>query len=274
MSNGLHRIFFPTNLEAEAEHAFLHALRLAVAGPAKLTIMHVGEETEHEISSMPQVRRTLHKWGFISGADDSAELKEMGIGVLKLLASGDPLRACLDHLKEHHADLVVLHTHQREGAAAWLSGRVAEPMAREAGKPTLIVPGRTRSFVDAGTGKIRLRRVLIPIASTPDPRKAIELAAWLASIVGYGDVRFTLLHVGEDLKASSIATPQRPPWEWTYLQREGDVLEAILRTEMEIQPDLVVMMTQGHDGFLDALRGSTTERVLRHIQCPLLTATA
>lgn len=274
MSNGLQRIFFPTNLEAEAEPAFLHALRLAVAGPAKLTIMHVGEEKEHEISSMPQVRRTLHKWGFISGANDSAELKEMGIGVLKLLASGDPLRACLDHLQEHNADLVVLHTHQREGVSAWLGRRVAEPMARVAGKPTLIVPGRTRSFVDAGTGEIRLRRVLIPIASTPDPRKAIELAAWLASIVGDGDVRFTMLHVGEGLTASSIATPQRPPWEWTYLQREGDVVDAILRAEMEIQPDLVVMITQGHDGFLDALRGSTTERVLRHIQCPLLTATA
>ena len=37
--------------------------------------------------------------------------------------------------------------------------------------------------------------------------------------------------------------------------------------------DLVVMASRGHDGFLDALRGSTTERVLRQVTCPLLVGT-
>jgi nucleotide-binding universal stress UspA family protein len=31
------------------------------------------------------------------------------------------------------------------------------------------------------------------------------------------------------------------------------------------------MSTAGHHSFLDALRGSTTERVLRQLSCPLLT---
>ncbi|MGB1685776.1 MAG: universal stress protein [Pseudomonadales bacterium] len=30
------------------------------------------------------------------------------------------------------------------------------------------------------------------------------------------------------------------------------------------------MPTQGRHGFLDALRGSTTEQVMRELQCPLL----
>jgi nucleotide-binding universal stress UspA family protein len=30
------------------------------------------------------------------------------------------------------------------------------------------------------------------------------------------------------------------------------------------------MTTEGHHGFMDALRGSTTERVLRAARCPLL----
>jgi nucleotide-binding universal stress UspA family protein len=37
-----------------------------------------------------------------------------------------------------------------------------------------------------------------------------------------------------------------------------------------LKADLVVMATAGHHGFLDALRGSTTERVLRKLTCPLL----
>ncbi|HEY3719491.1 MAG TPA: universal stress protein, partial [Roseiarcus sp.] len=34
--------------------------------------------------------------------------------------------------------------------------------------------------------------------------------------------------------------------------------------------DLIVMPTAGHVGYLDALRGSTTERVLRQAPCPVL----
>ena len=34
--------------------------------------------------------------------------------------------------------------------------------------------------------------------------------------------------------------------------------------------DLIAMTTAGHQGFLDALRGSTSERVLRHAPCPVL----
>jgi nucleotide-binding universal stress UspA family protein len=35
-------------------------------------------------------------------------------------------------------------------------------------------------------------------------------------------------------------------------------------------PNLIVMSTDGRNGFLDALRGSHSERVLRRIPCPLL----
>jgi nucleotide-binding universal stress UspA family protein len=34
--------------------------------------------------------------------------------------------------------------------------------------------------------------------------------------------------------------------------------------------DLIVMATAGHQGALDALRGSTTERVVRQATCPVL----
>jgi nucleotide-binding universal stress UspA family protein len=38
--------------------------------------------------------------------------------------------------------------------------------------------------------------------------------------------------------------------------------------------DLIVMATAGHSGVLDALRGSTTERVLRRARCPVLAVPA
>jgi nucleotide-binding universal stress UspA family protein len=38
--------------------------------------------------------------------------------------------------------------------------------------------------------------------------------------------------------------------------------------------DLLIMTTAGHAGVLDALRGSTTEQVLRRVPCPLLAVPA
>jgi nucleotide-binding universal stress UspA family protein len=49
---------------------------------------------------------------------------------------------------------------------------------------------------------------------------------------------------------------------------DGPVIESILQAARGA--DLIVMPTAGHRGFLDALRGSTTEQVLRQAPCPVL----
>ena len=54
------------------------------------------------------------------------------------------------------------------------------------------------------------------------------------------------------------------------MTREGDVIETILDTARSTKADLIVMTTDGRNGFLDALRGSHSERILRRAPCPLL----
>jgi nucleotide-binding universal stress UspA family protein len=56
--------------------------------------------------------------------------------------------------------------------------------------------------------------------------------------------------------------------------REGDPVEQILAAADELKADLIVMPTTGRTGVFDALRGSTTERVLRRAPCPLLAVPA
>jgi nucleotide-binding universal stress UspA family protein len=51
-------------------------------------------------------------------------------------------------------------------------------------------------------------------------------------------------------------------------------VDQILTTSEDHDADLIVMPTQGRDGFLDALRGSTTEQVLRAARCPVLAVPA
>ena len=52
--------------------------------------------------------------------------------------------------------------------------------------------------------------------------------------------------------------------------RGGNVIEGILQAAADVKTDLIAIATAGHRGILDAVRGSTTERVLRHAPCPVL----
>ncbi|MBK6724494.1 MAG: universal stress protein [Acidobacteria bacterium] len=56
--------------------------------------------------------------------------------------------------------------------------------------------------------------------------------------------------------------------------RRGDVIQSIIDAAKETSADLIVMTTDGHNGFLDGLRGSHSERVLRLAGVPLMTLPA
>ncbi|MCB0790744.1 MAG: universal stress protein [Flavobacteriales bacterium] len=274
-ANSHHRsIFHPTDLTADSRTAFLHALRLAVAAKARLSIMHVGDEEEPDQGTLPQVRETLKRWGMITRTSDDAELKALGLGVVKRMAQGaDPLETCVAHLEHHTPEMIVLYTHQREGRMSWLVPRMAEPLARRTHAPTLFIPHGRRGFVDAVSGSVRLRRILVPIAAAPSPQRAIGAAVQLARSLAEGPVTFTLLHVDDGTPAPETDPPHREGWTWERRTVSGEVAQAIVDAA-GADTDLIAMATAGHDGFLDALRGSTTERVLRLAACPLLATSA
>jgi nucleotide-binding universal stress UspA family protein len=68
-----------------------------------------------------------------------------------------------------------------------------------------------------------------------------------------------------------VQCPEVPGWEWKKLSQTGDVIHGIVDSAAKTAADLIVMATDGRHGFLDALRGSHSERVLRHAVAPMLT---
>ena len=100
----------------------------------------------------------------------------------------------------------------------------------------------------------------------PSPAGALEMAARAAKVFGEGDVAVDVLHVGTTMPKLNL--PGGPTWNETA--RTGDPVEEIVRAAERQHPGLIVMATAGHEGFVDALRGSTTEQVLRRSPCPLL----
>lgn len=69
----------------------------------------------------------------------------------------------------------------------------------------------------------------------------------------------------------ALRFPEVSGWTWKKEVRSGDVIDGIVNTAKELKADLVVMATDGRNGFLDGLRGSHSERVLRQSATPLLT---
>ncbi|WP_447979387.1 universal stress protein [Candidatus Nitrospira bockiana] len=265
------RIFHPTDLSCESDLAFAHALKLAVVTGGELHIMHVDPEMpETDWSDLPGVRATLARWGALPEGSSREDVAKLGLRVEKILGyAEDPERSVVRYLERHRPDLMVLATHAHEGWDHWFSKSLAQSWARTLRIPTLFVPTGAAGFVDPATGRVALRHVLIPVHQTPPPQPAIEAAAALAASLSIPIARWTLLHVGSGTEWPSFRTVDQPGWTWNRMTRSGDVTEEIVAQCRE-GVDAVVMATEWRQGLLDALLGSTTERVLHLARLPLL----
>ena len=266
-------VFHPSDFSAASENAFAHALAIACLRRAKFTIFHAGGKSAgKEWTYFPAVRSTLQRWGVLAeGSPRSAVFEKLGVAVEKVdVRRNNPLRACLDYLEENPTDLIVLATEGKEGLPLWIKRSVAEELSRRTQTMTLFVPRASRGFVSMQDGELSLRHILIPVDHKPCPQAAIQFATRAAKLMGDDVVDITLIHVANGDEMPEIELTEDPSWSWTKLHRRGEVVEEIIEAANEISADLIVMMTVGHEGILDTLRGSTSEQVLRHAPCPLL----
>ena len=263
----IRHVLHPSDFSDASRIAFAHALKMALITKTKLSLIHETNDEQRDWSEFPDVQETLERWGILPKGSATEAVKELGIETAKIIGSGsDPVKGVLDYLKENGADLVVLAT--RHHGFDWLHRSIAEPIARKSGEMTLFVPDDGRGFVSPTDGAVSLHNILIPIAETPSPGPAIAGAARLVRRLNCESGNFTLLHVGE--KQLQVKTSRVPGWAWRRLLRKGNPIDVIIKTARESDADLIVMTTDGRNGFLDALRGSHSERVLRHVPCPLL----
>jgi nucleotide-binding universal stress UspA family protein len=268
-------IFHPSDFSAASEIAFAHALKAALVAGARLYMLHVSEHGNVEWSDFPGVRSTLARWGLLPKGSPKSAVGQLGIEVTKVIAPGDkPVKACLEFLSKHPTDLIVLAVHQYEGRMRWLKERVGGPIARRAREMTLFIPHGVTGFVSTRDGSVLLRNILIPIAHKPRAQPAIEAASRLIQSLSLTSGTLYLLHVGTETDAPEFSVPEHAGWRVQRLAAAGEPVEVIVNTANSLPADLIIMTTEGPQGFLDALRGSTSERVLRGSRCALLSLPA
>ena len=180
--------------------------------------------------------------------------------------------AIFNFLAFRPVDMLVMATEGRHGLAAWLHPSTAEETARQTEVPTLFVPMDCRGCVTLD-GKVHMHQILVPVDHQPPAGAAIERGLRALHAMGDQTAQLTLLHVGDDTRF--------PRLDVTFgdahverVTRHGNPVTEILQQAKDCEANLLIMTTAGRHGIYDALRGTTTEQVLRRAPCPLLAVPA
>jgi len=274
-------ILHPTDFSEKSMVAFIHALKLAVEERSKLILMYVQEEDTYKLEweNFPKVRDTLYKWGLIEEKANRKDINEkLGVEVQKIIGKGENIiDSVAGIVHEEKVDLIVISTHGRGGWPRWLHTSISESISRKVLVPTLFIPDNSKPFVDSDNGQLNLSEILVPVDHKPDPQRAVEFGLNMGKIYGKGMSQIHVMHVlkkNDGSAEENLPNVQIPDDEDCIVRIEvnnSSVREEISRVADEIEADLIVMGTEGQNGFLDTFFGSTSERVLRLAKCPILT---
>jgi nucleotide-binding universal stress UspA family protein len=230
-------------------------------------LLHVSEPgSSRDWDAFPHARRLLASWGLMGLEEPPSLIDErLGVKITKVdIQHRTPISGLFEFILSHRPDLIVLATHGRAGFNQWLRGSVSEEIARRTHIPTLFMGPQSRGFVDAIKGELHLARILIPIAHHPSPRGSLRVLGSLLGALAVDTPALDLIHIGD-------APPEVDAGSDHAVEvMQGAVVDTISRVAQDRHVDLIAMPTAGREGFVDALRGSTTEKVLRQAPCPVL----
>lgn len=262
-------VVVPTGFGGEDARAVAHGLRLARSMGTSMTQLHCGNPAD--IDAALGVRSVLERWGELPPGSRREDVVALGFWVRKAgVRTSDVRKAVTQFVESNALDLLVLSP-PAAGFGRLLGG--GSPTPGDAEAPTLFLPRGASDLVAVATGRPRLATVLVPVAESPSAESAVHLGLSLAKHLSAAEGRIVLLRVGGG-REIALDVPERDGWTHEWRRAEGTPSQEICRAAREIGADVVAMTTAGRRGLLDALRGSTVERVVADAPCPVLAVPA
>ncbi|SDM00700.1 Nucleotide-binding universal stress protein, UspA family [Halogranum gelatinilyticum] len=264
-----------------------HAVSLAGAFDATLHVLGVvppyegpdnGETRDHVHSS-----RRRRAEAFVETVANRA--RGRGVDVVSAVGSGVVHRTVLDYAESNDADLVLVGSHGRSGLAETLFGSTAARVVTGATAPVLVAGGPRTKQPDYET-------ILLPTDGSTGADAAVRHAEALATAF---DATVHVLYVvdvsvfdpdvvvdligGYERMGARVTSEVGSRFETADIEtvtavRRGRPARTVLDYAAEIDADLITMGTHGASGLESLLLGSTTERVLRAAERPVLTVHA
>ena len=292
----IRRILYPTDFSPCAKAALGHALFLAQQYDAELHILNAVT-----LNADDQANPELH---FPNGAELLERLIETAAEQMAELISKEhratlrvteaqvrgisPAPLILEYADQHDIDLIVMGTHGRRPPARFFLGSVATEIVRHSDCPVMTLR-RTEPPREVEA----IERLLVPLDFSEHSMTALRYAKDLAHRY---EASLQLLHVVEiqtyptlygpvatvfdinDFKGVSLEAMDRAmerlggePVEYDKYVLGGRAATEIAAFAKEHGSDIVVISTHGLSGLERLLTGSTSEQVVRLVECPVFT---
>jgi nucleotide-binding universal stress UspA family protein len=198
------------------------------------------------------------------------------IAVEPRVVADTPVHAILSVAASEPIEMIVMGTHGRSGWRRALLGSIAESVLHEAETPVLTI---RHSEAEPFRGEPEIRKILCPVNYSDVARAALTRAVAMADAF---DAEVYVAHVveasqkrenGEVLEELRTWIPSELRHRCCYkeLVVHGQAAEQVLDLASSTGADLIVIGAQ-HKRFVDStVIGTTTDRIVRHAGCPVLT---
>lgn len=282
----IQRILCPVDFSPASLGAADYAIGLAQSYNAKLHLLHIVSPilygAEQYASTVAEIIDSIEKQSARDMKKLEKKARAAGLTVYTDVRTGDVQRDIESAIRAARADILVMGTHGRGGLEKWFLGSVTERMLRRSPIPVLTLSGLKKIRATPSA----LRRILVTTDFSEGTTNALNYALSIAQASHAG---LTLLHVLEEMRA--LTSQEYREEVAKQVQREllkfipagaqdwcdidvrveaGTPYHVILGSVKKQKINLLVMNTHGK-GMLDrALLGSTSERVVRAAECPVL----
>ena len=293
----IRRILCPIDFSDASQHALDHAVVIAGWYRARLTALHVATpvfllQPPLLFAELPTAAPTEADREHLEGRLRRWVEPAAALGLTTEVLFDErhnPATSILTWATSLPADLIVMGTHGRGGFERLMLGSITEKVLRKATCPVLTVPPPA---VRATT--LPFKRLLCPVDFSKPSMAALRFAVSLAE---ESDARVTVMHVlpepaDDERLIDSLDTPEFrlrcedhartrlealiPDEARTYCEpvtqvRWGKPYRRILDLAENEATDLIVMGVHGRNAIDVMLFGSTTNQIVRHASCPVLT---
>lgn len=289
------KVLFPTDFSESANHAMTWALMFAKNFEAHLDMLHavvlhaddVGEEV---FARFPDIDKCIDS--LMKNADTRFEktIEDSGqLSIKQHVRRGlSKVEEILNFAEEAKSDLIVMGSHGHSGITQALLGSVTEKVVRGAHCPVLTVrkPKYPKDTVD-------VKRIVLPIDFSDHCKIAIKYGVVLAKLLG---VKLEVVHVmdtqvhpayfavgldspskldsdlnvriKESMKKFMLEEKVMIDFEMTVL--EGIPFKEICEFADHKEDSLVIISAHGSSMLERFMIGSTTDRVIRKAESPVL----